>query len=74
MILKFEEIEKKFIDGVNVQVDLGVFIDTWMLVKKNKGTRREVAELLNMSVINVQIVEDKIRGLKVNLPELKISN
>ncbi len=73
MILKFEEIEKKYIDGVNVQVDLGVFVDTWMIVKKKNGTRADVGSILGMSVTDVQITEDKIRGFKVNLPNLKIA-
>lgn len=73
MILKFEEIEKKYIDGVNVKVDLGTFVDAWMIVKKKKGTRADVGSMLNMSIIEVQITEDKIRGFKVNLPDLRVS-
>jgi len=73
MKLTFEEVSKEYIDGVNINIDLGVFIDNWMSVKKLNGCRKDVANLLGISTIEVQIIEDKIRKLKVNLPVLKIS-
>jgi hypothetical protein len=71
MILKFEEITKTYIDGVNVTIDLGTFIDAWMSVKKVNGTKKDVAEKLGVNHIVVSLVKEKINKL-VKLPELRI--
>lgn len=71
MILTFEEKTMKFIDGVNVQIDLGTFIDNWMIAHRNNNTKRELGEKLGISHIEVAIVADKLANIGVKLPDLK---
>lgn len=72
MQLSFEEKTLKFLDGVNINVDLGVFIDEWMKAHRNKQTKVELAETLGMSHIDVSIVANKLENIKVKLPALRI--
>ena len=72
MILKFEEITKTYIDGIDVTVDLGQFIDAWMSVKKTNGTKKDVGEMLGMSHHIVSLVSVKVEQF-VKLPPLRVN-
>ena len=72
MQMTFEEKTLKFLDGINVNVDLGVFIDNWMIAHRNKQTKAQLGEKLNLTHIEVAIVADKLSNMGVKLPELRI--
>lgn len=72
MQLSFEEKTLKFLDGVNVNVDLGVFIDEWMKAKRANMTKVELGEVLGISHIDVSIVANKLENIGVKLPPLRI--
>lgn len=72
MILKFEEITKTYIDGIDVTVDLGQFIDVWMSVKKANGTKKDVGEMLGVSQHIVSLVSVKVEQF-VKLPPLRVN-
>ena len=72
MKLTFEEKTLKFADGVNINVDLGTFIDNYMMAYKAGQTKAELGEVLGISHIEVAIVADKLRNIGVKLPELKV--
>lgn len=72
MQLTFEEKTLKFLDGVNVNVDLGTFIDEWMKAKRANMTKVELGEVLGISHIEVSIVANKLESIGVKLPQLRI--
>jgi hypothetical protein len=72
MILKFEEITKTYIDGIDVTIDLGEFIDVWMSVKKVDGTKKDVGERLGVSQHVVGLVSIKVEQF-VKLPPLRVN-
>lgn len=72
MKLTFEEKTLKFADGINVNVDLGTFIDNYMMAYKAGQTKSELGAVLGISHIEVAIVADKLRNIGVKLPELKV--
>jgi hypothetical protein len=71
MKLKFEEITRTYADGVNIEVDLGAFVDAWMEVYRKGGSRNDVAKIVGISTNNISLVEIKVRKW-VDLPDLKV--
>lgn len=72
MQLTFEEKTLKFLDGVDVNIDLGVFIDEYMKAYKAKQTKAELGETLGISHIDVSLIATKLANIGVKLPELRI--
>jgi hypothetical protein len=72
MKLTFEEKTMRYTDGVQIEVELGKFIDEYMASHKNKETKMQLGERLGISHIDVAIVADRVRKFGVNLPELRI--
>lgn len=72
MQLTFEEKTLKFLDGVNINVDLGTFIDEWMKAKRANMTKVQLGEVLGISHIDVSIVANKLANIGVHLPQLRI--
>lgn len=72
MKLTFEEKTMRYSDGVSIDIELGKFIDEYMISYKNKETKMQLGAKLGISHIDVAIVADRVRKFGVNLPELRI--
>lgn len=72
MKLTFEEKTLKFADGININVELGKFIDEYMKAKRAGQTKFELGETLGISHIEVAIIADKLANIGVKLPELRV--
>jgi len=72
MQLTFEEKTLKYLDGVNINIDLGTFIDEYMKAYKAGQTKAELGETLGINHIEVAIIVDKMASFGVKLPQLRI--
>jgi hypothetical protein len=56
--------------NVRIKCDIDTFVDSWMQTVNNGGNYGCVAKLIDVTILDVQFAEARLRKAGVNLPSL----